>query len=171
MLRISLSRASSRGRPGLLGLTSSLGYATVRILSVPEESSTARRNEGLSLAAYPVRRPDRVYTDHGVSGRQAKRPGLENAINASREGDEFCVTKLDRLSRSAGDLHETVERLATRVVAQSIDGNIYDPTGPKGKKFIGMLGLMAEYESDLIRARTRGGRLGARQEELCMPGS
>ncbi|MFC4604351.1 recombinase family protein [Rhodococcus kronopolitis] len=93
---------------------------------------------------------DRVYIDHGVSGRQASRPGLENAINARREGDEFCVTKLDRLSRSARDLHTTVERLAARGVALSIDGKVYDPTDPMGKMFIGMLGLMAEFESDLI---------------------
>ncbi|ORI28150.1 recombinase family protein [Rhodococcus sp. 1168] len=98
---------------------------------------------------------DHIYIDHGISGRQAKRPGLENAINASREGDEFCVTKLDRLSRSAGDLHETVDRLAARGVALSIDGKVYDPTDPMGKMFIGMLGLMAEFESDLIRSRTR----------------
>ncbi|MDJ0362550.1 recombinase family protein [Rhodococcus sp. H29-C3] len=88
---------------------------------------------------------DHIYIDHGISGRQAKRPGLENAINASREGDEFCVIKLDRLSRSAGDLHETVDRLAARGVALSIDGKVYDPTDPMGKMFIGMLGLMAEF--------------------------
>ncbi|WP_288817705.1 recombinase family protein [uncultured Gordonia sp.] len=119
--------------------------------------STARQDTSVQvglLAKIGVER-DRVYIDHAVSGRQAKRPGLENAINASREGDEFCVTKLDRLSRSAGDLHETVNRLAARGVALLIDGKVYDPADPMGKMFIGMLGLMAEFESDLIRARTR----------------
>ncbi|OZC73743.1 DNA resolvase [Rhodococcus sp. 06-418-5] len=119
--------------------------------------STARQDTAVQiglLGKIGVER-DRVYVDNGVSGRQSKRPGLENAINASREGDEFCVTKLDRLSRSAGDLHETVNRLAARGVALSIDGKVYDPADPMGKMFIGMLGLMAEFESDLIRARTR----------------
>nr|WP_296778450.1 recombinase family protein [Rhodococcus sp. (in: high G+C Gram-positive bacteria)] len=119
--------------------------------------STARQDTSIQiglLARIGVDR-DRVYIDHAVSGRQAKRPGLENAINASREGDEFCVTKLDRLSRSAGDLHETVNRLAARGVALLIDGKMYDPADPMGKMFTGMLGLMAEFESDLIRARTR----------------
>lgn len=119
--------------------------------------STARQDTSVQIGLLEkigVER-DRVYIDHGVSGRQANRPGLENAINASRAGDEFCVTKLDRLSRSARDLHTTVERLAARGVALSIDGKVYDPTDPMGKMFIGMLGLMAEFESDLIRARTR----------------
>ncbi|MEV8238092.1 recombinase family protein [Rhodococcus sp. NPDC077669] len=122
--------------------------------------STARQDTSVQiglLAKIGVER-DRVYIDHAVSGRQAKRPGLENAINASRDGDEFCVTKLDRLSRSAGDLHETVNRLAARGVALLIDGKVYDPADPMGKMFIGMLGLMAEFESDLIRARTRDAR-------------
>lgn len=88
---------------------------------------------------------DRVYIDHGISGRQTQRPGLDNAINAAREGDVFCVTKLDRLSRSAKDLHETVGRLADKGVALSIDGKMYDPTDPMGKMFIGVLGLMAEF--------------------------
>lgn len=98
---------------------------------------------------------DRVYVDHGISGRQTQRPGLDTAINAAREGDVFCVIKLDRLSRSAKDLHETVGQLAAKGVALSIDGKIYDPTDPMGKMFIGVIGLMAEFESDLIRSRTR----------------
>ncbi|MEV3973828.1 recombinase family protein [Streptomyces sp. NPDC050698] len=98
---------------------------------------------------------DMVYVDHGVSGRQARRPGLDNAINAARAGDVFCVTKLDRLSRSAKDLHETVERIAEKGVSLSIDGQVYDPADPMGKMFIGILALMAEFESDLIRSRTR----------------
>lgn len=59
------------------------------------------------------------------------------------------------LKLTAGDLHETVNRLVARGVALSIDGKVYDPADPMGKMFIGMLGLMAEFESDLIRARTR----------------
>ena len=72
--------------------------------------STARQDTSVQiglLAKIGVER-DRVYIDHAVSGRQAKRPGLENAINASREGDEFCVTKLDRLGRSVTDLNAIV---------------------------------------------------------------
>lgn len=129
-------------------------------------------DSGRLLAKEGVDR-DRVYVDHGISGRQTRRPGLDNAINAAREGDVFCVTKLDRLSRSAGDLHETVKRLAAKGVALSIDGKIYDPTDPMGKMFIGVLGLMAEFESDLIRSRTRdavaaaaAGKMKGRQHKL-----
>ncbi len=125
------------------------------------------RNQYVELVDEAVRQSD-------ISGRQTQRPGLDNAINAAREGDIFCVTKLDRLSRSAGDLHETVKRLAAKGVALSIDGKIYDPTDPMGKMFIGVLGLMAEFESDLIRSRTRdavaaaaaAGKMKGRQHKL-----
>ncbi|MBY6382334.1 recombinase family protein [Rhodococcus erythropolis] len=144
-----------------------IGYARV---------STAAQDSSIQvelLAKEGVDR-DRVYVDHGISGRQTQRPGLDNAINAAREGDVFCVTKLDRLSRSAKDLHETVGRLADKGVALSIDGKIYDPTDPMGKMFIGVLGLMAEFESDLIRSRTKdavaaaaaAGKMKGRQHKL-----
>ena len=144
-----------------------IGYA--RVSTAAQDSSI---QVGL-LAKEGVDR-DRVYVDHGISGRQTRRPGLDNAINAAREGDIFCVTKLDRLSRSAKDLHETVGRLAAKGVALSIDGKIYDPADPMGKMFIGVLGLMAEFESDLIRSRTRdavaaaaaAGKMKGRQHKL-----
>lgn len=59
-------------------------------------------------------------------------------------------------------------------MALSIDGKIYDPTDPMGKMFIGVLGLMAEFESGLIRSRTRdavaavtaAGKMNGRQHKL-----
>ena len=146
-----------------------IGYARV---------STAAQDSSIQVDLLVKEGVDRdsVYVDHGISGRQTRRPGLDNAINAAREGDVVCVTKLDRLSRSAGDLHETVKRLAAKGVALSIDGKIYDPTDPMGKMFIGVLGLMAEFESDLIRSRTRdavaaaaaaaAGKMKGRQHKL-----
>ena len=44
--------------------------------------------------------PDRIYTDHGLTGTNRERPGLDQAIAAVRQGDTFIVPKLDRLARS-----------------------------------------------------------------------
>lgn len=35
-----------------------------------------------------------VYVDHGISGWQARKRGLDNAINAARESDIFCATAM-----------------------------------------------------------------------------
>jgi DNA invertase Pin-like site-specific DNA recombinase len=98
-----------------------------------------------------------VYTDHGYTGRNRKRPALARALEVCRSGDQLVVTKLDRLGRSARDLHQIVDGLVERNVALNIDGKVYDPTDPMGKMFIGFLAIMAEFESDLNRQRTKAG--------------
>jgi len=77
------------------------------------------------------------------------------------------VTKLDRLGRSARDLHDIAAELAGKGVKLSIGGSIHDPGDPIGKMFFGMLALMAEFESDLIRSRTvEGMREAAKRGRL-----
>lgn len=119
-------------------------------------------------------RSEAIYTDHGFTGRNTKRPGLENALKAVREGDELVVTKLDRLARSLKDAQGIAEQLQTRGVALNIGGSMYDPHDPMGKMLFTLLGMFAEFESDLIRQRTKegmaiakkNGRLKGKQPKL-----
>lgn len=57
---------------------------------------------------------DRIYVDHGRSGRNRERPGLREALAAVRAGDTLVVTKLDRLARSLPDARDIIEDLTTR---------------------------------------------------------
>ncbi len=101
------------------------------------------------------------------SGQDRERPGLTAALGAVRDGDVLVVTKLDRLGRSARDLHDIAAELAGKGVKLSIGGSIHDPGDPIGKMFFGMLALMAEFESDLIRSRTvEGMREAAKRGRL-----
>jgi len=117
---------------------------------------------------------ERIYTDQGRTGRNRDRPGLREALAACRAGDTIVVTKLDRLDRSAVDLHTIARELEQKQTRISIGGAIHDPTDRTGKLFYGMLALMAEFESDLIRARTKEamaiakaeGRLKGKQPRL-----
>ncbi|WP_139277831.1 recombinase family protein [Rhodococcus marinonascens] len=118
--------------------------------------------------------PDRIYMDRGFTGRNRERPGLREALAACRAGDILLVSKLDRLGRSAVDLHTIAAELEKKGTRLSINGAIHDPADPTGKLFFGMLALMAEFESDLIRARTKesmaiakaAGRLKGKQPKL-----
>src|SRR5699024_7737118 len=101
--------------------------------------------------------PERVYVDHGLTGRNADRDGLRQALAACRGGDILVVTKLDRLARSVRDAHQIADALAVREVKLSIAGSVYDPTDPMGKLLFDVLAMVAESEADLIRARTREG--------------
>ncbi|WP_461174820.1 recombinase family protein [Arthrobacter sp. Z1-9] len=74
-----------------------------------------------------------------------------------RAGDTFIVTKLDRLARSVRDVYQIADDLAAREVKLSIGGSVYDPTDPMGKLLFNVLAMVAEFEGDLIRLRTKEG--------------
>ena len=58
--------------------------------------------------------PDRVYTDHGLTGTNRSRPGLDQALAATRTGDTLVVPKLDRLARSVPDARAIADALVAR---------------------------------------------------------
>ena len=105
---------------------------------------------------------DRVYLDHGMTGRNRRRPGLQQALAAVRQGDTLVVPKLDRLARSVPDARAIGDSLAAGGVRLSIGGAVYDPTDPMGKMFFNILATFAEFEVDLLRMRTREGMATAR---------
>lgn len=127
-----------------------IGYARV---STDEQDLTAQRDALLAIGI----QPDRIYVDHGLTGSDRNRPGLREALAACRAGDTFAVTKLDRLARSVLDAHQIANELAGRGVKLNIGGSIHDPTDPMGKLLFNVLAMIAEFEGDLIRARTREG--------------
>jgi hypothetical protein len=59
---------------------------------------------------------DRIYLDHGLTGRNRSRPGLNNALAALRGGDTLVVPKLDRLARAVPDARAIGDSLAARDV-------------------------------------------------------
>ena len=132
-----------------------IGYARV---STEEQDLTAQRN---ALQALGVA-PERVYVDHGLTGTNRERPGLREALAACRAGDTLVVTKLDRLARSLPDARDIADELTERQVKLDLGGSVHDPTDPVGRLLFNMLAMIAEFESDLIRMRTREGMAVAR---------
>ena len=127
-----------------------IGYARV---STDEQDLTAQRDR---LAALGVS-AQRIYVDHGLTGAKRDRPGLREALAACREGDTLVVTKLDRLARSLPDAREILDDLTRRTVKLSLGGSVHDPTDPVGRLLFNVLAMVAEFEADLIRLRTREG--------------
>jgi DNA invertase Pin-like site-specific DNA recombinase len=134
--------------PAVTGLK--IGYARV---STDEQDLTAQRD---ALATLGVA-ADRVYVDHGLTGTNRARPGLREALAACRAGDTLVVTKLDRLARSLPDARDIVAELTDREVKLALGGSVHDPTDPVGRLLFNVLAMVAEFESDLIRMRTREG--------------
>ena len=59
---------------------------------------------------------DRIYTDHGLTGANRARPGLDQTLASVREGDTLVVPKLDRLARSVPDARAIADQLRERGV-------------------------------------------------------
>jgi DNA invertase Pin-like site-specific DNA recombinase len=132
-----------------------IGYARC---STEKQDLTAQRKILRDLGVAE----DRVYLDHGLTGRNRSRPGLTTALAALREGDTLVVPKLDRLARSVPDARAIGDSLAGRGVRLSLGGSVYDPSDPMGKCFFNILATFAEFEVDLLRMRTREGMAIAR---------
>ncbi|WP_104176541.1 recombinase family protein [Cryobacterium sp. Y50] len=128
-----------------------IGYARV---STNDQDLSAQKN---ALAALGVSL-QKTFTDQGLTGTNRARPGLREALAACRAGDTLVVTKLDRLARSLRDAKDIVDDLTLREVKLSIGGSVHDPTDPVGRLLFNVLAMVAEFEADLIRARTREGR-------------
>lgn len=132
-----------------------IGYARV---STDGQDLTAQTE---ALKALGVA-PDRIYVDQGLTGTNRARPGLREALAACRAGDTLVVTKLDRLARSLPDARNIADELTGRQVKLNLGGAVYDPTDPVGKLLFNVLAMVAEFEGDLIRLRTREGMKVAR---------
>jgi len=135
--------------------TTLIGYARC---STDKQDLSAQKQALLELGVSD----DLIYTDHGLTGTNRQRPGLDQAIAAVREGDTLVVPKLDRLARSVPDARAIADQLAAKDVKLALGASVYDPTDPMGKMFFNILATFAEFESDLIRMRTREGMAIAR---------
>ena len=136
-------------------ITTLIGYARC---STDKQDLTAQKAALKELGVAP----ERIYTDHGLTGTNRSRPGLDQALAAVRAGDTLVVPKLDRLARSVPDARMIADSLVARGVRLALGASVYDPADPMGKMFFNILATFAEFESDLIRLRTREGMAIAR---------
>lgn len=98
-----------------------------------------------------------VFADEGISGSTpaAGRPGLVAALDALGKGDVLIVAKRDRLARNAmiaGWIDLEAARKGARVLSAAGEGT--DSDDPMARVMRGIVDLFAQYERDMIRART-----------------
>lgn len=107
---------------------------------------------------------ERVLKEAGVTklfservSSVSARPELDKAVEYLREGDQFVVTKIDRLARSVADLVRITEVLAGKGVALKILDLNLDTSTPTGKLMLNLLGSIAQFERELMLERQREG--------------
>src|SRR6201999_2419772 len=93
--------------------------------------------------------------------REEKRSGttregraeLDTLLTFLRQGDTLMVTRIDRLARSIGDLQDIVRGLKAKGVSLRATEQPIDTSTAAGKAFLDMLGVFAEFETNIRRAR------------------
>ena len=99
-----------------------------------------------------------------LSGAKTDRPELVKAIGRLEPGDVLVVTRLDRLARSTRDLLNIMAAIAERGAGfKSLKDTWADTTSAHGRLMLTVLGGLAEFERELIRARTGEGRKRAKE--------
>ena len=136
-----------------------LGYARV---------STDGQTLDAQHAALTAAGAERVFAEK-VSGAVTERKALAKALAALGPGDVLLVTRLDRLARSTRDLVNIVDTISRAGAGfRSLADAWADTTTPHGRLMLTVLGGLAEFERELIRARTGEGRKRARARGVHM---
>ncbi|TCQ15318.1 recombinase family protein [Rhizobium sp. PP-CC-3G-465] len=120
------------------------GYARV---------STAGQDLAVQQAALRAAGCDVIRSEKKCGARRAGRCELVTLLEFLRDGDTLIVTRIDRLARSVADLQDIVRDLKSKGVALRATEQAIDTSSAAGKAFLDMLGVFAEFETNLRRER------------------
>ena len=120
------------------------GYARVST----EDQDLTIQNAALEAAGCMT-----IFAEKKSGTRRDGRTELEVLFACVREGDIVVVTRIDRLARSIRDLQNLVHELREKGVALRATEQPIDTATAAGKAFLDMLGVFAEFETNLRRER------------------
>lgn len=101
---------------------------------------------------------EKVFSEKRTGTTTAGRDALEDAIGYVRDGDSLVVTRLDRLARSAVDLHNILAKLTGKGVKfRCLQQAGIDTDTGTGKLVLAILGAVAEFETDIRKDRQMEG--------------
>lgn len=130
------------------------GYARVST----EDQDLSIQEEALKAAGCEIVRSEKI------SGTKSDRPELRTLMEFLREGDVLVVTRVDRLARSIRDLQNLVYDLKGRKVTLKATEQPIDTSTAAGKAFLDMLGVFAEFETNLRKERQMEGIAKAKEK-------
>lgn len=132
-----------------------IGYARV---------STVDQDTALQVAALRAAGCDVIREEKASGTTTAGRTELATVLAFLRPGDTLVVTRIDRLARSIGDLQVIVRSIRDKGAALACTEQPVDTSTAAGKAFLDMLGVFAEFETNLRRERQMEGIAKAKAE-------
>ncbi|WP_024334633.1 recombinase family protein [Desulfotignum balticum] len=125
--------------------------------------STLDQNMDSQMEALTKAYPEAVHRQEKKSGTSTQgREVLNLLLDMMGAGDKLVVWKLDRLARNTGDLCQIVNTLESKGAALEILDQKIDTTTATGRAFLQMLGVFAEFETNLRRERQLAGIAAAK---------
>ena len=121
-----------------------IGYARV---------STTDQNLELQETALQAAGCEIIRSEKRSGTTTAGRDELRTVLDFLRVGDVLMVTRIDRLARSIGDLQDIVRAVKARGASLKATEQPIDTSTAAGKCFLDMLGVFAEFETNLRRER------------------
>jgi DNA invertase Pin-like site-specific DNA recombinase len=100
---------------------------------------------------------DRMFIDHGRSGKLASRPELDKCMKALQPGDTLVITRLSRAARSLRNLLVLTEELRERDIGLRVLKQDIDTTTPTGRLIFHILAAIDEFQRELIVENTNEG--------------
>lgn len=134
---------------------SKIGYARVSTL----DQNTTLQIEALKAAGCTVIREEKA-SGTTTDGRTE----LATVLAFLQAGDTLVVTRVDRLARSIGDLQTIVKAIRDKGASLACTEQPIDTTTAAGKAFLDMLGVFAEFETNLRKERQLEGIAKAKAE-------
>ena len=130
------------------------GYARV---STTDQNIESQKQELLALGC------EKLFLDK-ASGKDLERVELNKLMEVLRPKDVLIVLKLDRLARSLKDLIFLLDEFARLKIVLKIGELNFDFSTAEGRFIANVFGAVAEFERELIRARTTAGLNYARSK-------
>jgi DNA invertase Pin-like site-specific DNA recombinase len=132
---------------------SRIGYARV---------STIDQDTGPQVAALAAAGCSIVHEEKASGTTTDGRTELETVLAFLRKGDVLVVTRIDRLARSIGDLQTIVKTIKTKGASLECIEQPVNTGTSSGKAFLDMLGVFAEFETNLRKERQLEGIAAAK---------
>jgi DNA invertase Pin-like site-specific DNA recombinase len=127
--------------------------------STPEQHLESQFLQLRDIAAQRGLELTGVYSDFGVSGSKARRPGIDSLLRDARRGkfSVILVAAFDRLARSTRNFLELVDEFDSLGIELISAREAVDTSTPTGRMFVTLLGSIAELEKSFIRERIKAG--------------
>lgn len=125
-------------------------------------TSTVEQNLDAQVAALKVAGCGMVRTEQKSGSSLEGRPELKTILDFIHSGETLVVTRIDRLARSMQDLQTIVAQLKDKGAHLAATEQPVDTSTAAGKAFFDMLGVFAEFETNLRRERQAEGIASAK---------